>query len=197
MALAAILLGLASALVATADVAPAAASLYPDRTPGPFASVADAYGFLLGEVCLPYVVSGQPIDGIAKARRLTPMLPASAGASTRDKVWRVGPITTGVYAVAWADGSCTVFTEGGETGPLVAMGDGVIRRRIEGFTPGLRETLPDGERNRVTYCEAARPHPYVITVTSAARQSHGVKPVSSTVFRSKMDEPGFCNPVTP
>lgn len=154
----------------------------------PWAALTDsvkAGEIVLRDVCLPGILEQKPIEPLALYERLVPMSPKAANAGPADKVWRLGSISH-VYAVAWADGSCSTFVRTGPVDKLRAMAEAVILARPEGFVRG-RSGLVDGERlERTVYCAAAGDQRLVVSITTPhGRAAYGARALSSTVYRAR------------
>jgi hypothetical protein len=112
------------------------------------------------------------------------MPPNAAGAGAPDKAWRLASLSP-VYAVAWADGSCSTFVDMGPADKLRVMADRVIRARPEGFTLQGTTLLADGTVERSVYCGGSGTDRYVATITTPV--GHGARrsrALASTVYRS-------------
>lgn len=170
-----------------AAVALAAATAAPALLSGP-----DAYRLGLEKVCLP-VANGANAAAIARELRLQPLtsdlLPGRV--SPADRGWYL-PTADITLAVAWADGSCSVQRLRGDPASLSGVMESVLRPRPERFSPGRMEA-PAPDLRRVSYCEAKRPHPLMVTMVTAAPGAKNRMAASSTVMRSKNpEEPPYC-----
>lgn len=151
-----------------------------------------AYRLGLEKVCIPVVNGGDP-QAIASDLRLQPLpdtlLPGRIAAGDRGWYLTTRDIT---IAVAWADGSCSVQMLRGDPASLGGLMKDVPQPRPEGFKPGRMEA-PAPDLRRVTYCEAKRPHPMIVTMVTAAPGAKNRMAASSTVMRSKTPgEPAYC-----
>lgn len=105
----------------------------------------------LAKVCLPAILKARQIEALARAEGMLPASAASVGGGKADKAWRLG-MGEPVYAVAWADGSCTAVVEKGAPESLRAMAEREILDRPEGFTLGSTSVVEDGRLQRSIYC---------------------------------------------
>lgn len=168
--------------------APAAAETPAEKGLAPWGALIDvvrAGEIVLGDVCLPGILERAPIETLALNERLVSMPPRSAGAGPSDKVWRLGSLSA-VYAVAWADGSCSTYVERGSAADLRAMAERVILARPEGFARG-RSALADGDRvERTVYCAYVGDERLVASITTPNGQARrGARALSSTVYRAR------------
>ncbi len=111
----------------------------------------DAARIALARVCLPGILESKAIADLARDQRMVPMPASSVGAGESDKVWRLG-FSEPVYAVAWADGSCTVMVDRGDAAVLRAAAEAEIRARREGFQPGQISEADGGRVSRAIHC---------------------------------------------
>lgn len=160
----------------------------------PWDALTDTVGageIVLQNVCLRGVVESKPIEPLALHERLVHMSPGAAGAGPSDKVWRLASINP-VYAVAWADGSCSAYVDRGPSDRLRAMADTVLRARPEGFVR-MSSGLVDNDRvERTIYCAGAGDRQFVATIaTPNGRPARGVRALSSTVYRVR-GQSGLC-----
>jgi hypothetical protein len=175
-------------VVAVVLAGPAAAQTPAPPGPAPWGALTDvvkAGEIVLGDVCLPGILERKPIEPLALNARLVAMPPRSAGAGAADKVWRLGSLSA-VYAVAWADGSCSTYVERGSGADLRAMAERVILARPEGFVRG-RSGLADGDRvERTVYCAQVGDERLVASITTPnGRARQGTRALSSTVYRAR------------
>ena len=185
------------ALVATACLGlPAQASAQTpaqDKPPwGALTDVVAAGEIVLRDVCLPGIVEHKNIEQLALYERLVAMSSKAANAGASDKVWRLASINP-VYAVAWADGSCSTYVDRGPTAKLRAMAQAVILARPEGFV--LRSSgLADGDRvERSVYCGGTGEDRFVATITTPnGRTARGTRALSSTIYDARRSQ--LCAP---
>lgn len=111
----------------------------------------DAARIALARVCLPGILERKSIANLARDQRMVPMPATSVGAGASDKVWRLG-FSEPVYAVAWADGSCTVIVDRGDAAVLRAAAEAEIRARREGFQLGETGEADGGRVSRTIHC---------------------------------------------
>jgi hypothetical protein len=177
-------------------MAGAALAQAPARDKAPWGALIDAVGaaeIVLRDVCLPGILEGRPIDQLAEYERLVAMPSSAANAGPSDRVWRLGSIRH-VYAVAWADGSCSTYVNTGPAAELRQMAERVILARPEQFARG-RSGLADGDRvQRTVYCARLGDERLVATITSPnGRAARGTQALASTVYRAKGWSP-LCEP---
>lgn len=157
---------------------------------GALVSTSAAAEIVLGRVCLTGIAERRPISDLARFEHLVAMPPKSAGAGASDAVWRLASLNP-VYAVAWTDGSCSTYVDGGSPDELRVMADRVIRERPEGFRI-LSSTLVDGRLERTVYCGGPPDARLVATITTPrANAPRGTRALSSTVYRA--DRNGLCS----
>lgn len=162
----------------------------------PYGALTDAVKageIVLRDVCLPGILERKAIGELAKQTYLVSMPPRSASAGPNDKVWRLGSLQ-GVYAVAWADGSCSTYVDGGPADRLRAMAEAVILARPEGFARGRSGAVAGGQVQRTVYCAMTGGERLVATITTpAGKAPRGVRALSSTVYRAPGPSP-LCQP---
>jgi hypothetical protein len=175
--------------VATACLAlPALAQAVREKAPwGALTDSVAAGEIVLRDVCLTGIAEHKPIEPRALYERLVPMPPGAAHAGPSDKVWRLASISP-VYAVAWADGSCSAYVDRGPSDRLRAMAERVIAAGPEGFVL-VSSGLVDADRvERSVYCGTAGADRVVATVTTPNGQAgRGMRALSSTVYRARPD----------
>jgi hypothetical protein len=173
------------ALVAFAVCGPAAAQ--PQDKP-PWGALTDTVGageIVLRDVCLPGILEQKPIGDLAHFERLVPMRPQAAHAGAADKVWRLASINP-VYAVAWADGSCSTYVDRGPADKLRAMAERTILARPEGFVRGASGPVDGGRLERTVYCAPDGEARLVASITTPiGRAPWGTRALSSTVYRAR------------
>jgi hypothetical protein len=166
------------------------------REKAPWGALTDSVAageIVLRDVCLTGIAERKPIEPLALYERLVSMPPRSANAGAADKVWRLASINP-VYAVAWADGSCSAYVDRGPSDRLRSMAERVILARTEGFV--LRSSgLVDSDRvERSVYCGRAGGDRVVATITTPNGQAgRGMRALSSTVYRAR-PESTLCPP---
>lgn len=159
----------------------------------PLLSGPEAYRLGLEKVCLAAVLHGAPPAASAAELKLQPLpdklLPNRT--SPGDRGWYL-PTRDVTLAIAWADGSCSVQMVQGDALAAYAQMQPLLRPLPEHFRPGEMGAIAPG-LFRISYCEAKRPHPTVVTFVTNT-PDHPRRPVaSSTVFRSLHDdEPPQC-----
>jgi hypothetical protein len=158
------------------------------REKAPWGALTDSVAageIVLRDVCLTGIAQRKAIEPLALYERLVSMPPRSANAGAADKVWRLASINP-VYAVAWADGSCSAYVDRGPSDRLRTMAERVILARPEGFTLSS-SGLVDGDRvERSVYCGKAGGDRIVATITTPNGQAgRGMRALSSTVYRAQ------------
>jgi hypothetical protein len=178
---ASVCLALAAPTLARSAEAPA-----PQAKP-PWGALVDTVAageIVLGHVCLPGVAEQRSIPELARYERLVSMPSRAAGAGPSDGVWRLASLNP-VYAVAWADGSCSTYVDRGPSDKLRAMADRVIRARPEGFVPASSSLADGGRVERTVYCAGTGDARFVATITTPhERAPRGTRALSSTVYRA-------------
>ena len=75
----------------------------------------EASEVVLGKLCMESRYDRRPMADLAKREAaLAQRSTRYPGTGPNDTVYRVGPITTQVYAVDWADGTCSARASGGD-----------------------------------------------------------------------------------
>ena len=143
----------------------------------------------LGRVCLPGILEARPIEDLAKAEGMTSMPPSSVGAGPNDRTWRLS-LTEAVYAVAWADGSCTVIMQKGGKDDLRAMAESEILARPEGFARGSSAVIENNRLERTIYCAQTKTGWAVVSLTLPGPSADGrTRALSSTTYRRPTRSP--------
>jgi len=169
--------------------APAFAQMPPKPPWGELVDPVKAGQLVLRDVCLPGILEAKPIEPLALERRLVKMSPKAVQAGPNDKVWRLGSITQ-VYAVAWADGSCSTYVNTGPSDMLRQMAETTILARPEGFTRGRSGPEGGGRVDRTVYCAMAGDTRLVVSITTAAKGApRGTRALSSTAYRAQGPSP--------
>ena len=162
----------------------------------PYGALTDAVQageIVLRDVCLPGILERKVIGTLAEQAYLVGMPPRSANAGPNDKVWRLGSLQ-GVYAVAWADGSCSTYVDGGPADKLRTMAEAAILARPEGFARGRSGPVAGGQVERTVYCAMIGGERLVATITTpSGKAPRGVRALSSTVYRAPGPSP-LCQP---
>jgi hypothetical protein len=180
--------------VATACLALPACAQPPERPAvrekAPWGALTDSVAageIVLQDVCLIGIAERKPIEPLALYERLVPMSPGAAHAGPSDKVWRLASINP-VYAVAWADGSCSAYVDRGSSERLRAMAERVIQARPEGFVLASSGLVDADRVERSVYCGRAGADRIVATITTPnGRAGRGMRALSSTVYRARPD----------
>lgn len=140
---------------------------------------------VLRDVCLPGIVERKPIEQLALYKRLVAMPSKAANAGASDKVWRLASISP-VYAVAWADGSCSTYVDRGPAAKLRAMAEAVILARPEGFVLASSGPANSNRVDRSVYCGGTGEDRFVATITTPnGRAAWGTRALSSTIYSAK------------
>jgi hypothetical protein len=157
------------------------------REKAPWGALTDSVAageIVLRDVCLTGIAERKPIEPLALYERLVSMPPRSANAGAADKVWRLASIVP-VYAVAWADGSCSAYVDRGPSDRLRAMAERVIRARPEGFVLASSGLVDADRVERSVYCGKAGGDRVVATITTPnGKAGRGMRALSSTVYRA-------------
>lgn len=177
---------LAGALwVALTTMAQPAAGAEPARDPHSRLEALEAAEVLLRDVCLAGVLDRRPIAELAARERALPVPAKPYGVGADDKVYRLGTITTQVYAVDWADGSCSARVGRGDAEKLRAMAERTILARPEGFTRGASTPEDDGRVMRTVYCARSGDERLVASITLPGEKAgRETVALSSTVYRA-------------
>ncbi|TAJ74660.1 MAG: hypothetical protein EPO51_00975 [Phenylobacterium sp.] len=157
------------------------------RDSPPFGALIDsveAGEIVLRDVCLPGILNRRPIEELALYERLVAMPSRAAGAGADDKVWRLGSLSP-VYAVAWADGSCSTYVDRGPSEKLRAMAAATILARPEGFAMTQTGLVDAGRVERTVYCAWNGEERLVATITTPANAKARTRALSSTVYRAR------------
>lgn len=181
------------ALAALVLARPAAAQPQ-DRAPwGALTDSVKAGEIVLSDVCLPGILEAKPIADLARYERLVAMPSKAANAGPNDKVFRLGSVSH-VYAVAWADGSCSTYVDRGPSDKLRAMAEAVILARPEGFARGRSAPADNGRIERTVFCAMRGAERLVATITTPNPGApRGARALSSTVYRAPGPSP-LCTP---
>lgn len=181
-------------MVLAVAVATPAAAQPKDKAPwGALTDPVKAGEIVLRDVCLPGILERKPIESLAGYEHLVAMPPGAARARPGDRVWRLGS-TSQVYAVAWADGSCSTYVDTGPADKLRAMAEAVILARPEGFARGRSGLVDNGRVERTVYCAMAGDTRLVVSITTpAGKAARGTRALSSTAYRAPGPSP-LCQP---
>lgn len=134
---------------------------------------------------MPYIFDRRSFESVAEYEYLLPVASRAANAGANDKVWRLASLNP-VYAVAWADGTCSTYAEGGDPEKLRAMAEAVILARPEGFTKGREGIERGGQFLRTVYCATLGEERLVASITSPGpKAARGQRALSSTVYRAQ------------
>jgi hypothetical protein len=174
-----------AATLAIALTATPAAGQPQDKAPwGALTDVVRAGEIVLRDVCLPAILEKKPIDELAHFERLIELPGKAANAGPNDKAWRLASLSP-VYAVAWADGSCSTYVYRGPTAKLRAMAEATILARPEGFQRGSSGEVPGRGVERTVFCAYAGDERLVVTITTpVGRAPSGTRSLSSTAYRA-------------
>lgn len=167
-----------------------------DRGPPPWGALTDtvqAAEIVLRDVCMPYIFERKAFEPLAEHERLVHTPRGVSAAGPNDKVWRIGSLDP-VYAVAWADGTCSTYAGRGPAERLRSMAEAVILARPEGFAKGRESLEQDGRVLRTVYCAPAGTEVLVASITTPGPKSdRRTRALSSTVYRRAGLSP-LCHP---
>jgi hypothetical protein len=171
----------ASGVAAQAPTPPAARDKAPWKA---LTNGVEAAEIVLRDVCLPGIAEGKDIAPLAEYEWLVAMPSKVVRAGPADRVWRIGSIRH-VYAVAWADGSCSTYADG-SAADLRQMAERTILARPEGFVRGSSGPVDGGRLERTVYCARVGDGRLVASVTTPlGKAKRRARSLSSTVYRAK------------
>jgi hypothetical protein len=184
------LAGLALALAIAGPALAQAPRPPTDKAPwGALTDTVAAGEIVLRDVCLPGILERRPLAELALYERLVEVSSRAANADGVDKVWRLANLNP-VYAVAWADGSCSTYVDRGPSEKLRSMAEATILARPEGFKRGASGPVEGRSVERTVFCARAGEERLVATITTPiGRPPPGVRALSSTVYRARGDSP--------
>ncbi|MDO8411177.1 MAG: hypothetical protein Q7S93_14075 [Phenylobacterium sp.] len=146
----------------------------------------EAGELLLRDVCLPAILEQKSIGKLAISVGGLSVAANLYGAGRDDKAYRLGPITTAVYVIDWADGSCTTRVNRGDAEMLRGMAERTILARPEAFVRGSHRLEDSGRVMRTVYCAQSGPERLVASITTPGPVTRrGTPALSSTVYRAQ------------
>lgn len=135
-------------------------------------------------VCMPVVLDGQDFVAAASARLMTPVEPASNPSGMAARTYRLG--FTGVSATGWADGSCTVGAQEGDTAQLQAQTLASLAARGIAMTAGMSGQPAANNGVGSAYC-SAEARPLVLGFATSADHA-----LVATLYRASEPSPAVC-----
>ncbi len=157
-------------------------------------SAVEAAEVLLRDVCMASRYDGKVAADLAKHEGALEQPAKFFNGGPSDRAFRIGPIGNPVYAVDWADSTCTTRATRGDVEVLRAMAERVILARPDGFTRRRHSVENNGEVERTVYCAYRGSERLFASITTPSEAAaRGTVAMSSTVYKDK-GPVGLCQP---
>jgi hypothetical protein len=162
------------------------------RGPAPYAALtssSEALKVVFDEVCVPVILDGGDFVALAKTRYMVEVKPGKDSTGQSSQTFRLASFGE-VTATLWADGSCMVGLERGNSDELSAQALASLAARGHTMTSGTSGSAPnDGARK--AYCNPD-PRPLILAVTTPASKSSKRLALVATLYRAKGGASDIC-----
>jgi hypothetical protein len=141
------------------------------------------------EVCMPVVLDGGDFVTLAKSRYMVEVKPGTDSTGQSSQTFRLASFGE-VNATLWADGSCMVGLERGNSEALGAQALASLAARGQAMTRGTSGPAPN-DGARTAFCNAD-PRPLILAVTTPASKSSRRPALVATLYRARGGASDIC-----
>ncbi|MDZ4760498.1 MAG: hypothetical protein SGJ21_05445 [Alphaproteobacteria bacterium] len=162
------------------------------RGPAPYAALTSSDAALkvaFDEVCVPTVLAGGDFATLAKTRYMVEMKPVRDSTGQSSQVFRLASIDE-VTATLWADGSCMVGIERGDSEALSAKALASLEARGHVMAAGISSPAPN-DGTRAAWCNSD-PRPLMLAITTPTGKASKRQALVATLYRAKGGASDIC-----
>jgi len=140
-------------------------------------------------VCMPVILDGADFVTLARSKMMVAMEPHARGTAKSSHAFRLG--LTGVTASMWADGSCAVGAQLGDSEQLKAQMLASLMRHGLVMTQGVAGYPAVNDGVAAVYCSPDT-SPLILAVTTPASKSSKSPAMIATLYRAVDRASDFC-----
>jgi hypothetical protein len=162
------------------------------RGPAPYAALtssSEALKVAFDQVCMPVVLDGGDFVALAKSRYMVEVKPGKDSTGQASQTFRLASFGE-VTATLWADGSCMVALERGDSEELSSQALASLSSRGHAMTRGTSGPAPN-DGVRIAFCNPD-PRPLILAVTTPASKSSKRLALVATLYRAKGGASDIC-----
>lgn len=162
------------------------------RGPAPYAALTSTSAGLkvvFDEVCIPVVLDGGDFVTLSKSRHMVETKASTDTTGQSSQSFRVASFGE-ITATLWADGSCMVALERGDSSELRDQVLASLTARGHAMTRGISGAAPN-DGARMAFCNAD-PRPLVLALTTPASKSSRRLALVATLYRAKGGASDIC-----
>lgn len=156
---------------------------------GALVSSSEALKVVFDEVCVPVVLDGADFVTTAKSRYMVEDQPSRDATGQSSQSFRLAAIGY-VTATLWADGTCMVGLERGDSDELADQALAALAARGHVMKPGLAAAA-SGDGVRVAFCNQDE-RPLILAVTRPASKSSKRPALVAGLYRAKGGASDIC-----
>jgi hypothetical protein len=162
------------------------------RGPAPYAaltSASEALKVVFDEVCVPTVLDGGDFVMLAKQRYMVEVKPARDATGQTNQSFRLASLGD-VGATLWADGTCTISVERGETEAMKAQVLETLLKRGHTMKPVKTDTAAGGGV-RTGYCND-EPRPLLLAIITPGPKPSKRPNIVVNLYRARGGASDIC-----
>jgi hypothetical protein len=152
-------------------------------------SSSEALKVVFDEVCVPVILDGGDFVALAKSRYMVETKASTDSTGQTSHSFRLASFGE-VTATLWADGSCMVGLERGDSSELQAQVLAALAARGHTMTRGVSSSAPN-DGARMAFCNADQ-RPLLLSVTTPASKSSKRPALVATLYRAKGSASDIC-----
>ena len=140
---------------------------------------------------MPVILDGADFVTTARSRMMVPMEPHTRGTTRSSHAFQLGD--TGVTVSMWADGSCAIGAQLGDSEQLRAQVIASLQKRGLAMRKGAADYPAVNDGEAAVYCSPDF-LPLILAVTTPASKSSKGHAMLATLYRARDRASEFCPP---